>query len=105
MNSLHGARMQLRRELESPPLLHRFGSGWLSGTIGLVLGVAGLLLVISFRFPGLLAMPETRPLQQNLWFRAGLHAALIIAFALALLSLVSIRRSFTRTSAGGYPSL
>jgi hypothetical protein len=88
MSSLHDARMQLRRELESPPPLRRFGSGWVSGVIGLVLGVTSLSLVISFRFPGLLAMPERRPLQLNLWFRVGLHATLIIAFGLALLSLV-----------------
>jgi len=99
MSRLHDARMQLRRELESPPPLRRFGSGWLSGVIGLVLGAAGLFLVISFRFPGLLAMPETRPLQQNLWFRVGLHAALIIAFGLGLLSLVLRRGKILGTCA------
>jgi len=78
--------MQLRQELEAPPALRRFGSGWISGVLGLVLGVGGLLLVISIHFPGALAMPETRPLQQNLWFRLGLHVTLVSAFALALLS-------------------
>jgi hypothetical protein len=61
--------MQLRREVEAPPTLRRFGSGWISGVLGLVLGVAGLFLVISLRFPALLAMPETRALQQNVWFK------------------------------------
>jgi sterol desaturase/sphingolipid hydroxylase (fatty acid hydroxylase superfamily) len=88
VSKIHDARMELRRELEAPPLLRRFGSGWISGVIGLVLGVGSLLLVISFRFPGMFAMPETRPLQENVWFRVGLHASLIVAFTLALLSLV-----------------
>ena len=99
MSKFHDARMQLRRESESPPPLRRFGSGWLSGVIGLVLGVAGLSLVLSFRFPGLLTMPETRPLQENLWFRVGLHAALITAFGLALLSLVLRRGKILGTCA------
>jgi hypothetical protein len=88
MESLHNARLKLRGELEAPPALRRFGSGWISGVIGLVLSVGGLLLVISIRLPGLLTMPETRPLQDNPWFRVGLHFVLIVAFVLAVLSLV-----------------
>src|SRR5689334_11315345 len=91
--------MELRRELEAPRLLRRFGSGWISGVIALVLGVGSLLLVISFRFPGVFAMPETRPLQENVWFRVGLQAALIIAFTLALLSLVLRRGKIMGTTA------
>src|SRR5437899_2676736 len=98
MSKLHDARMQLRGELEAPPALRRFGSGWISGVLGLVLGIGGLLLVISIHFPGLLAMPETRPLQQNAWFRVGLHVMLISAFALALLSLVLRRGKILGTT-------
>ena len=88
MSRLHDARMDLRKELESPPALRRFGSGWISGVIGLVLGLGGLFLVISIRYPNLLTMPETRALQENVWFRLGLHLILVAAFALAVLSLV-----------------
>jgi sterol desaturase/sphingolipid hydroxylase (fatty acid hydroxylase superfamily) len=98
MSKLHDARMQLRGELEAPPALRRFGSGWISGVLGLVLGVGSLLLVISIHFPGLLAMPETRPLQQNPWFRLGLQVTLISAFALALLSLVLRRGKILGTT-------
>ena len=88
MSRLHDARMQLRQEVETPRGHRPFGSGWVSGMLGLVLGVAGLFLVLALRFPRILAMPETRPLQDNVWFRLGLHVMLIGAFVLALLSLV-----------------
>jgi len=54
MSALHEARLKLRAELEAPPTLRRFGSGWISGVLGLVLGVACLLLVLSLRAPGAL---------------------------------------------------
>jgi hypothetical protein len=41
MGKIHDERMHLRAELEAPPALRRFGSGWISGVLGLVLGVAG----------------------------------------------------------------
>jgi sterol desaturase/sphingolipid hydroxylase (fatty acid hydroxylase superfamily) len=88
MSKIHDARMELRRELEAPAGLRRFGSGWVSGVIGLVLGLGGLLMVISLRFPGVLTMPEVRSLEANAWFRLGLHVILIAAFLLAVLSLV-----------------
>ena len=88
MGKLHEARLVLRGELEAPPALRRFGSGWISGVLGLVLGVAGLLLVLSLRAPGSLAMPELRGLEGNVGFRFGLHALLLSAFGLSLLSLV-----------------
>lgn len=29
MSKIHKARMELRKELEAPPALRRFGSGWI----------------------------------------------------------------------------
>ncbi len=80
--------MQVRGELEAPPALRRFGSGWISGFLGLMLGLGGLLLVIARRAPSLLAMTETRAFEDTVWFRLGLHVLLITAFALSVLSLV-----------------
>jgi hypothetical protein len=37
MSKLHEARLKLRGELEATPALRRFGSGWISGVLGLVL--------------------------------------------------------------------
>jgi sterol desaturase/sphingolipid hydroxylase (fatty acid hydroxylase superfamily) len=87
MGKIHETRLKLRGELEAPPALRRFGTGWVSGVLGLVFGIGGLLLVISLRAPGLFTMPEVRGLEGNAWFRFGLHFLLIGAFALSALSL------------------
>jgi len=99
MSKVHEARLKLRSELEAPPALRRFGSGWISGVSGLVLGLAGLFLVISLRVPGLLAVPELRTLHTNPWFRVGLHFLLLSAFALSALSL-ALRRGKSLGTAG-----
>jgi sterol desaturase/sphingolipid hydroxylase (fatty acid hydroxylase superfamily) len=91
MSKVHEARLKLRGELEAPPALRRLGSGWISGVIGLVLGVAGLLLVLSLRAPGIFATPEIRSAHNQLWFRFVLHALLLSAFAFSALSL-ALRR-------------
>ena len=88
MNPLQDARLKLRGELEAPPALRRFGSGWISGVLGIVLGLAGLLLVLALRAPGQFTMPETRALLASPGFRIGLHLVLILAFALGTISLV-----------------
>jgi len=87
MSKIHDARIKLRGELEAPPALRRFGSGWISGVLGLVLGLAGFLLVLSLRAPSLFSVPELRSLHENPWFRFGLHAVLITSFVLSALSL------------------
>src|ERR1700744_5867055 len=88
MRKLEDARTKVRGELEAPPALRRFGSGWISGTLGLVLGVAGVLLVISLLAPGLFSIPETQNLRSNPWYRVGIHFTLIAAFAFSVLSLI-----------------
>lgn len=99
MSKLKAARMKLRGELEAPPALRRFGSGWISGVLGLVLSVAGLLLVLSLLAPGVLAIPETQPIRDNPWYRVAIHFTLISAFALSALSLV-LRRERTLGTCG-----
>src|SRR5215475_13344785 len=88
MRKISDARLKLRGELEAPSALRRFGSGWISGVLGLVLGIAGLLLVISLLAPGVLAIPETQTLRDHPAFRLAIHLILISAFVLSLLSLV-----------------
>jgi sterol desaturase/sphingolipid hydroxylase (fatty acid hydroxylase superfamily) len=87
MSAIHETRLKLRGELEAPPALRRFGSGWISGVLGFLIGTGGLLMVIAMLAPGILAMPETRGLQDNPWFRLALHVLLIAAFCLSALSL------------------
>src|SRR4051794_2678446 len=87
MSRIHERRMQLRAEIEAPPALRRFGSGWISGVLGFVLGVAGFLFVLSLRAPTLFSMAELRPLHENVYLRLGLHFILLLAFGLSALSL------------------
>ena len=87
MANIQDARLKLRGELEAPPALRPLGSGWISGVLGFVLGLAGFFLVLSLRAPGALAMPETRTYESAAWFRLGLHFVLIAAFLLSALSL------------------
>jgi sterol desaturase/sphingolipid hydroxylase (fatty acid hydroxylase superfamily) len=99
MATIHDARLRLRKEIEAPLALRKFGSGWISGVLGFVLAVGGLLLVLSIRMPGFLTMPETRQLQDNHWFRLALHFMLIAAFAFSLISLV-LRKGKTLGTCG-----
>jgi len=77
----------------------RFGSGWISGTLGVVLGTIGLGAVLCFHFPNLLTMPELRGLYPVPYVRALLHLVLVSAFLSGLLS-VLLRRSKRLGSAG-----
>jgi hypothetical protein len=65
MSKLHQARLKLRSELEAPPALRKFGSGWISGVLGLVLGLAAFALVLALRMPGTFSIPETHGLYEN----------------------------------------
>ena len=80
-------RKELRAELEAPPALRRFGSGWISGVFGFVFGLAGLCLVLSLLAPGTLSTPELTALRAGPWFRVILHVLLIAGFACSALSL------------------
>lgn len=87
MSKIHDARMKLRGELEAPAGLRRFGSGWVSGVLGLVLGIAGFSLVLAQVMPGAFVTPEFRGLYNQHAFRIGLHILLLTAFGLSALSL------------------
>ena len=84
----HSLRHKLRAELETPPSQRRFGSGWFAGTIGFLLGAACLFLVICRTFPGVFIMPQLRLLFEHHLFQPGLIAAMLVAYALALINLV-----------------
>src|SRR5688572_9573945 len=87
VSKLHEARLKLRGELEAPPALRRFGSGWISGVLGLMLGLAGFALVLALRMPGTFSIPETHGLYANPWSRIGLQVLLLAAFGFSALSL------------------
>ncbi len=91
MSAPRSAPDRLRRELEAPDTLRAFGSGWISGVVGLALGAGGLLLVLSLRAPGAFSMPEITALHGHRGFRLVLLGLLAVAFACSALSL-ALRR-------------
>jgi sterol desaturase/sphingolipid hydroxylase (fatty acid hydroxylase superfamily) len=79
---------KVRSELETPPEERPFGSGWLSGSIGLLTGIVGLLMVIVLRNPSLTSVPQLAALHQSYLFLAAIYVVLASGFTLAALSLV-----------------
>jgi sterol desaturase/sphingolipid hydroxylase (fatty acid hydroxylase superfamily) len=78
----------LQRDLEAPLEARRIGTGWFSGFFALLLSVVGLCLVVTLRWPQWAATPELAALRAWPGFRLLVHATLLIAYALALLSLL-----------------
>jgi len=81
-------RQKVRADLESPADMRRLGTGWLSGTAGLVGALAGLAMVLCLRYPSVLTVPQIREVYSAAWFRVGLHVLLIGTFGLSVVSLV-----------------
>ncbi|KPL51066.1 sterol desaturase [Prosthecomicrobium hirschii] len=85
---LHAIRMKLRAELEAPREARGFGTGWIAGTLALLAGATGLLLVLVLKHPGWLGVPELSLLRDHALFRPVLWAVVIAAYLLSILSLV-----------------
>jgi hypothetical protein len=64
---------------------HRLGSGWLSGTIGAVLGLAALSAAGTLRWPQLLTLPELRP-HLPPWLATAALLTAVLAFVLGTVS-------------------
>jgi sterol desaturase/sphingolipid hydroxylase (fatty acid hydroxylase superfamily) len=79
---------KVRSELDAPHEERPFGSGWISGTIGLLAGAVGLLMVIVMRNPSLTSVPQLAAAYKDIPFRIVLYFVLIAGFALAALSLI-----------------
>jgi sterol desaturase/sphingolipid hydroxylase (fatty acid hydroxylase superfamily) len=88
MIPIHETRLKLRRELEAPPALRKFGSGWISGVLGMMLGLAALGAVLMMRFPGVFVMKESAALVSHPGFRTGMMVLMVLAFLFAMLSLL-----------------
>ena len=85
---------KVRAELEAPRHARLFGSGWISGSIGLLAGVVGVVMVIVLRNPSLTSVPQLSVVHHSALFRPALYFVLISGFALSALSLV-LRRDKT----------
>lgn len=63
-----------------------FGYGFLSGLMSAILGIAGLGLVVSLRFPELFSQTDLRAFQASHYLRAAVHLALVASFVLGSIS-------------------
>lgn len=81
----------------SPP--KHFGSGWISGTLSIVLASIGFLAVLCFHFPSLLTIPDARSYYPVPVVRAVLHFVLVGGFLLGLVS-VTLRQNKVLGSVG-----
>ncbi|MEM1233018.1 MAG: sterol desaturase family protein [Pseudomonadota bacterium] len=83
---------ELKREFERPRARRPFGSGWLSGSLSVLAGIAGLVLVAMRQFPETFTMPEFQALHEGTFLTFFLRFVLIAGYVLALLSLLLDRR-------------
>lgn len=65
-----------------------FGSGWISGVLGILSSGTGLCAVLCVRYPDLLTMPTLRSLYPIEWIRWIVGCLLVIGFTLGCISLV-----------------
>lgn len=69
----------------------RWGTGWISGVVGITLGIFGFGAVVCMRFPDWLTMPALRELYPLPVLRVLLQAVLVVGFGLGVISL-SLRK-------------
>ena len=81
-------RKSLRSELEAPPELRAFGTGWAAGVLAFAFSLGALCLVLLMRQPKLFGMPELAVLQNMAWLKPALFVTMIIGFLLACISMV-----------------
>ncbi|MEL6690281.1 MAG: sterol desaturase family protein, partial [Pseudomonadota bacterium] len=82
----------LRREFERPRERRPFGSGWLSGTLSVLAGIAGLVLVAMRQYPETFTMPEFQAVHEGSFLTIFLRFTMVAGYLLALLSLLLDRR-------------
>jgi sterol desaturase/sphingolipid hydroxylase (fatty acid hydroxylase superfamily) len=79
---------RLEKDLQAPIETRGFGSGWFSGFFGLLFAISGFGMVVALRYPAWFATPELEVVRSWSGFRGFVHATLLIAYALSLLSLL-----------------
>ena len=70
----------------------RFGSGWISGVLAVVLGLLSIAAVLCLHFPQWLTLPELRGRYPLPLVRAAIDAAIFATLLLAALSMLLRRR-------------
>lgn len=83
----------------------RFGSGWVSGVVGILLGLIALSAVLCMRFPDWLTMPVLRELYPLPILRVVLQIVLVSGFCLGVISLTLRRKPILGGIACSLPML
>ena len=78
-----------------------FGTGWLSGVLGIVLALLALLAVLCLHFPHYLTLPELRARYPLALVRLAIDVALLAALVLAGLSMALRRRKASSAPKAG----
>lgn len=87
-----GKLAEVFEELEKPRAERPFGSGWLSGSLAILMGVLALAGVLVLRFPETFTSPELGPIHEIVPLRVITHALLIGGYLFAVLSLILSRK-------------
>jgi sterol desaturase/sphingolipid hydroxylase (fatty acid hydroxylase superfamily) len=69
-----------------------FGTGWISGVLGIVLALLALFAVLCLHFPHYLTLPELRGVYPLEWVRLAIDVSLLATMALAGVSLLLRRK-------------
>ncbi len=75
-------------QLEMPRDQRPFGSGWLSGSLGLLASLAGLLIVLLRWYPETFSYPQIAFIQDSGIVTVALRFVLLAGYALSLISLI-----------------
>ncbi len=85
-------RLAIRNDLEAEAEQRRFGSGWLSGILALVLGGSALLMLLAHQYPAWFSVEDLQRVHASPFYMVGVQVMAFIAFALACLNL-TLRRN------------
>jgi lathosterol oxidase len=78
-----------------------FGTGFISGLVSAILGIAAFGVVLSLRSPEYLGLDEMRGLHALPWARALIHVALVTAFLLGSVSaMLRVNKALALTGIG-----
>lgn len=79
-------------ELEKPRTERPFGSGWLSGSLSVLIGVVCLATILVMRFPATFSSPDLINIHNSVPIRSFVHGLLILGYVLSILSLLLSRK-------------